>query len=83
MDSRFEIKILDLHWINNIDDGLDLCLHGHCFVKIRDEIISDNNSDSWTLSVTGLYLLRTLKNNYDKSYGSQILPCCGHFQMYV
>ncbi len=81
IDSQFEIKILDLHWVNYIDDGFDLCLHGHCFVKIGDEIISDINSDTWTLSVTGLYLLRTLKNSYDKSYGSQILPCCGHFML--
>ena len=40
--SNFEIKIIDLHWIDRKeDDGKDLCLHGNVFVRIGDEIIDN------------------------------------------
>jgi hypothetical protein len=78
-DNNFDIKILDLHWINDIDDSSDLCAHGHVFVKIGDEVLSDIDSIDITVSATALYLLRTLNDNYKKGdYTSQLLPCCGH-----
>ncbi len=81
-DNNFDIKILDLHWINNLDEPTDLCAHGHVFVKIGDEIVSDKDSLDVTVSSTALYLMRTLKNDYKKGdYASQLLPCCGHFFM--
>ncbi len=81
-NNNFEIRILDLHWINDVDDPTDLCAHGHVFVKIGDEIVSDENSLDVTLSSTGLYLMRTIKHNYKKNdFASQLLPCCGHFFM--
>lgn len=77
---NFDIKILDLHWIKNIDDPTDLCAHGYVFVKIGDEVVADRDSLDFTVSATALYLMRTLKNNYKKDdYASQLLPCCGHF----
>jgi hypothetical protein len=80
-DESFEIKILDLHWINNThDDPNDMCAHGHVYLKIGNDILSSQNSESWTVSATALYLLRTLKENYQPGdFGSQLLPCCGHF----
>ena len=79
-DSKFDIKIIDLHWIKDIDDTTDLCAHGHVFVKIDDEIVADKDSLNVTVSATALYLMRTLKDNYKKDdYASQLLPCCGHF----
>lgn len=39
-DNNFDIKILDLHWIKDVDDPTDLCAHGHVFVKIGDEVCS-------------------------------------------
>ena len=81
-DNSFDIKILDLHWIKDIDDPTDLCLHGHVFVRIGNEILADQNSLDITVSSTALYLMRTLKNDYKKDdYASQLLPCCGHFFM--
>jgi len=78
--TSFEIKILDLHWIKNVDDPADLCAHGHVFVRIGNEVISDEESADVTLSSTALYLMRTLTQNYKKDdYVSQLLPCCGHF----
>ena len=79
-DNNFDIKIIDLHWINDVDEPTDLCAHGHVFVKIGNEVLSDKNSLDVTVSATALYLMRTLKNNYKKdNYASQLLPCCGHF----
>lgn len=81
-DNTFIIKILDLHWIEDVDDPTDLCAHGHVFVKIGNEVIADKDSLDVTLSSTALYLMRTLNNDYKKgNYASQLLPCCGHFFM--
>lgn len=79
-NNTFEIKILDLHWIKDIDNPADLCAHGHVFVKIGNEVVADKDSLDVTVSSTALYLLRTLKGNYKKDdYASQLLPCCGYF----
>lgn len=81
-DSNFEIRILDLHWINHIDDPEDLCAHGKVFVKIGDEVVADKDSLNVTVSSTALYLMRTLRCNYKMGdWASQLLPCCGHFFM--
>jgi hypothetical protein len=79
-ENKFDIKLFDLHWIEDLDDPTDLCAHGHVFVKIGDEIVADKDSLDVTVSATALYLMRTLKGNYKKDdYASQLLPCCGHF----
>jgi hypothetical protein len=79
-NNSFDIKILDLHWIKDVDDPTDLCAHGHVFVKIGDEVVADTNSLDVTVSSTALYLMRTIRDNYKKNdYASQLLPCCGHF----
>ena len=81
-DQTFQIKIIDLHWINNVDDPKDLCAHGLVYIRIGDQIISDENSGNWTLSSTALYLLRTIKDNYNPNdFPSQLVPCCGHFRI--
>lgn len=81
MKSQFDLKILRQHWV--LDDGKDnkndLCSHGEVYLRIGQEELSNSKTGSWTLSTTALYLMRSLKNNYDiGSYGSQLLPCCGH-----
>lgn len=81
-NNNFDIKILDLHWIKDVDDPTDLCAHGHVFLKIGDEVVADKDSLDVTVSSTALYLMRTIKDNYKKDdYSSQLLPCCGHFFM--
>lgn len=76
---NFDIKILDLHWIKDADEPTDLCAHGHVFVKIGNEVVANKDSLDVTVSATALYLMRTLKDNYNKGdYSSQLLPCCGH-----
>jgi hypothetical protein len=77
MENIFELHILDIHWVNDIIDNEDLCVHGKMFVKIDNEIISDDNSGDWTLTATGLYLLRSLNKNYEPyMYNNFLLPCC-------
>lgn len=81
-DQTFDIKILDLHWLKNIDDPTDLCAHGHLYVKIGNQIVSDKEAGDWTISATALYLMRTIKSNYKANdFASQLLPCCGHFML--
>ena len=81
-DEQFEIKILDLHWIKNEDDPEDHCAHGHIYVRIGDEVISDYHTGDWTLSATALSLLRTIKQEYKKGdFGNQLIPCCGFFMI--
>jgi len=76
--SNFEITIIDLFWLKNEDEENDLYLHGHVFVKIGNEIVCDENKLDITVNATGLYLLRSLTENYNKGdYDSQLLPCCG------
>ena len=81
-EKTFEIKILDLHWIKNVDDPTDLCAHGHLYIKIGNQIISDTDNGDWALSSTALYLMRTINQNYKAGdFGSQLVPCCGHFML--
>lgn len=81
---EFEISILRQHWIK--DDGLDsktdLCSHGELYLKIGDEILSDSKSGSWCLSASGLFLLRTLQQDYSiGEFNNYLVPCCGHFMI--
>ena len=75
----FSIEIKRLYWLgDNDDEPMDLCLHGELSVRIGDELIEA----SCTVSVTALYLLRTLTEDYTPGCYhpgcSQIMPCCGH-----
>jgi hypothetical protein len=79
-NQKFDLKILDLHWIKNEDDPNDLCAHGHVYLKIGDEVVSNDQTGDWTLSSTALSLLRTIEKDYKKNdTDNQLLPCCGHF----
>lgn len=61
---NFDLKLLDLHWINNEDSPGDLCAHGHVFVQIGNEVIADKNSLVIAVSSAALYLMRTTKDDY-------------------
>jgi hypothetical protein len=79
MRNEFELRILDLHWIQGGDDPTDLCAHGHPYVRIGPEIVADATTLDVTMSATALYLLRSLKVDYKPDmFASQLLPCCGH-----
>jgi hypothetical protein len=79
-NQEFEIRILRQHWIKDdgLDDKTDLCSHGVLYLKIGNEILSH----SWCISVSGLYLLRTLKQDYSiGDFDNYLVPCCGHFMI--
>ncbi len=80
-DTSFDIKILDLHWIENGDEREDLCAHGSAYVRIGDRVIADKkDDDSWTLSAGALYLMRTVDKDYkENDFGNQLIPHCGFF----
>lgn len=81
-DEQFDIRILDLHWITEGDDPSDLCAHGHVYVRIADEVVSDRQTGDWTLSSTALSLMRTINQDYKKGdFGNQLIPCCGFFMI--
>lgn len=78
ISDKFEFKLLSLHWVENMDEQVDLCAHGELFVKIGNEILCDADTFSITLSSAALHLMRSLAGNYTKDdYSSQLLPCCG------
>ena len=54
-----------------------MCLHGHAFIKIGDEVFDYDA----TLSAAGLYLLRTVTDNHIIREGEAMLPCCGHMMI--
>lgn len=83
-EEEFVLKIIRQHWIK--DDGIfdceDVCSHGEVFVKIANEILSDEHSGSWSLSTAGLYLLRSLNQDCDfNQFSNQLIPCCGDFMI--
>ncbi|WP_336127316.1 hypothetical protein [Mesoflavibacter sp. CH_XMU1422-2] len=80
----FEIKILRQHWIkdNGEDDKEDLCSHGKIYIRIGSEELCNKDSGSWTLSATGLYLLRSLEQDCGlDQFSNQLVPCCGNFMI--
>ena len=40
----FSIKAENLHWIDDIDNGEDLCLHGHAIAIIGSEVLEYENT---------------------------------------
>lgn len=81
-NKQFEIEILDIHWLENTPEEIDLCAHGQVKVRIGNEIIADKkeNENHWTLSAMSIHLLRTIENNHNSEnlVGEHLIPCCGH-----
>lgn len=82
MNEPFKLEIISLHWIKNDgkDDENDLCAHGKINLKIANEVLSDEKSNTWTLSSAALFLMRSIIKDYTPGdMDSQLIPCCGHF----
>ena len=74
----FSIKAKNLHWIDDIDNGEDLCLHGHAIAIIGSEVLEYENT---TVSATALYLLKSITEDHIIYEDNQMLPCCGFFMI--
>jgi hypothetical protein len=77
-----ELKAFNLHWLENSDAERDLCAHGSVYLKIGDYVVSNEDSDDWTVSASAYYFLKALKENHDGDTAPQLIPHCG-FNMYA
>lgn len=81
-DKQFEIELLDIHWLEETPEEIDLCAHGQVKVRIGNEIIVNRREkeNNWTLSAMSVHLLRTVDNNHspESLVGEHLIPCCGH-----
>jgi hypothetical protein len=78
---QFVLQVSSLHWINIDSPEHDLCAHGSVRVQIGNEIVCDTTQpNSWCVSASALYLLRTLQQEHTKQHpvSEHLLPCCGH-----
>ena len=86
-DNQFEIDILDIQWLEDTPEEIDLCAHGQVKVRIGNEIIVDRREKEyhWTLSAMAVHLLRTVENNHNPEnlVGEHLIPCCGHHIDYL
>lgn len=75
---RFEIKILRQYWVDEDPaNEEDLCSHGTIELRINDVVISDESDDDWTISTTGLMLLRSLTEQHRKDASFPMVLHCG------
>lgn len=44
-DHNFDIQILALRRIKDVDGPTDLCVHGQVFVKIGDEVVAGKDTN--------------------------------------
>ncbi|MBT2559381.1 hypothetical protein J7E24_16450 [Hymenobacter sp. ISL-91] len=79
MKNQFDLRLLNIGWLENMEEEQDLCAHGQVLARIGNTVVSDASGSSWTVSATALFLLRTLTLNHTPAapVGDQLLPCCG------
>jgi len=80
---NIDIHIIKLNWIQDFDDPEDYCAHGKVYIKIGNELLTDeNDNEGLTLSAAGIHLMRTVITDYNPGdYASQLIPCCGHLML--
>ena len=82
MNSDLEIRPLKFNWIKHDEGETDLCAHGLLYLRIGEEILSEEKNGEWTLSAAALYLLRSLgAGTTDEERDNFIVPCCGIFRI--
>jgi len=72
------LRIIKSKWLNDIDIQSDYCLHGQVELFINKNKIAIYPQEI-TLSSTGLFLMRIIKENYEvaQKWGNYLFPCCG------
>ena len=80
MHGMITLQPTNLHWIDSIGDAQDLCAHSAVDFRIGDSILVKSSDGDWTVSVTALYLLRTLSQPHTKQQPitEYLFPCCGN-----
>lgn len=81
------LKALELHWIGENPEYFpnDPCVHGRVEFCVNNTVFVKPEEGEWSLSITALYLLRTLKNSHtyerkrdSPDFDNFLFPCCGH-----
>ena len=80
------LKPIELEWVDGAeDDPSDQCAHAKVDFQINGTkfVVPE---DSWTVSASALYLLRTIEYNHDSQINvcesNFMFPCCG-FNPYI
>ncbi len=76
-----EIIVQDLGWVTGEEDVIwDQCAHGTVVFRVNETTFVEPEDGNWTVSATGLYLLRTLSFDHtlenSVAEGSFLFPCC-------
>lgn len=72
------LRPTNLHWIDSVNEVVDLCAHSGVDFRIGDSILVSGGD--WTVSAAALYLLRTLSQPHTKQQPitEYLFPCCGN-----
>lgn len=75
-----QLDVTDFHWLGDSDKEkqYDLCLHAHVFLKLDDDILSD---EECCVSAAALRFMRSVFTNHFMGAEQHMLPCCGHFMV--
>lgn len=77
MNSKLEFHLGNPHWLNNMEEIYDRCLHGQFSIINNGRLVFKSKKER-TVSTTGFYLLNSSGSDYYKEkFASQIVPCCG------
>lgn len=78
MKQKFELRLLNLQWLEGMPAEEELCAHGQVRVRLGDRVLS-GEQDTWTVSAAALFLLRTLPTDHTAEHpvDDQLVPCCG------
>lgn len=80
---KFILKLLSQNWIDNsVDDGMDLCSHGKTYLQINDILLSDRNSQDWTVASSSVRLMKSSIYSFDSKNEFEIIPCCGYLRLF-
>jgi hypothetical protein len=79
---QVELRIEDLGWISGPeDDPADHCAHGRVHLRVGSTCFVKPEEGRWSLSATGLYLLRTLDADHmaeaSVAETNWLFPHCG------
>jgi hypothetical protein len=81
MKQIIKLIVQEFQWVFGLDDDLeDQCAHGRVLFRINDTVFVKPEDGIWTVSASGLYLLRTLFDDHtlenSVAEGNFLFPCC-------
>ncbi len=79
----FKLRIIEQGWIDgNHNNEEDMCSHGKIYLEINDTIVSIEE-DEWTLSTSGLALLRSAISEHSvETSNHPLFNHCGELGMF-